>query len=213
MKTFLKGLALLGCISLSFGAGYMVAKKKLDNRDQKELEEIKQYYEQKYNDELEDYKKTTDLAIKVIRGLPSASDTKVIDDRDHNSFMDPQNPVANAMLEEYDKAMKDYTPEKKEEVEDNYDYEHAISIISPLEYGDDPTYETQSLTYYSDGVLAYDDDDTVVDNIDDVIGIDALKHIGKYETGCIYVKNDISQVYYEITESDKTYSETTGNYI
>lgn len=189
MKTFLKGLALLGCISLSFGAGYMVAKKKLDNRDQKELEEIKQYYEQKYKNE-----KQEEPILHDVVSSPTVS-AGVTD------------------LPVYEEVIKDYTPEKKEEVEDNYDYEHAISIISPLEYGDDPTYETQSLTYYSDGVLAYDDDDTVVDNIDDVIGIDALKHIGKYETGCIYVKNDISQVYYEITESDKTYSETTGNYI
>ena len=51
MKTAFKWLALLGCMSLSFGAGFLVAKKKFDDRDEQELEEIKKLYEQKYKEQ------------------------------------------------------------------------------------------------------------------------------------------------------------------
>ena len=85
-----------------------------------------------------------------------------------------------------------------------------IHVISPLEYGEDESYDAIGLTYYADGTLARDDDDTVIENIDDTIGINSLKYLGEYADGVLYIKNDILGEYYEITDSNKTYTEMTG---
>lgn len=109
--------------------------------------------------------------------------------------------------------MKKYSsPQVKEVIDEviHYNYDNMISIISPMEFGEDESYETIGLTYYFDGVLARDDDDTIIEDIDDVIGIGSLKYLGDYAEGVLYIKNDILGAYYEITESDKTYTEVTG---
>jgi len=181
MKKAFKWLALLGCMSLSFGAGFMVAKKRFDNRDEQEIEEIKKLYEQKYKE------------IKPEIPKINVSDWE-------SQLYSSAKPV-------YDSMVKDYTPEKQ--VIERRD----IYVISPLEYGEDMSYMNESLTYYADGILANDDDDSIVDNIDDVVGIESLNHIGDYDEDYLYVKNDIVGAYYEVTKSDKTYSEATGRFI
>ena len=44
-------------------------------------------------------------------------------------------------------------------------------VISPEEFGDFDEYTKLSLTYYSDGVLA-DENDEIVDDIDETVGAD-----------------------------------------
>ena len=189
MKTVCKWLAFLGCMSLSFGAGFVVAKKKFDDRDEQELEEIKKLYEQKYK---EQPKAEETLSYSVPAG--SWVSVGVAD-------------ISNETKQEAKELIKDYTPEK------SHDYATDIYVVSPLEYGEDPTYINESLTYYSDGILANDDDDSIIENIDDVIGIGSLNHLGDYEEDYLYVKNDIVGAYYEVSRSDKTYSEVTGRFI
>lgn len=69
-------------------------------------------------------------------------------------------------------------------------------VIAPSEFGENG-YETISLRYYSDGLLA-DDMDEVIENIDETVGADSLNHFGEYEDDSVFVRNDRLKVDYEI---------------
>ena len=53
-------------------------------------------------------------------------------------------------------------------------------VISPDEFSENNEYETESLTYYSDGVLT-DEYDNPIEDIERLVGSDALTHFGEYE--------------------------------
>lgn len=54
-------------------------------------------------------------------------------------------------------------------------------MIPPEQFGDDEEYEQISLTYYADGVLA-DENDEVIEDVEDAVGIDSLNHFGSMRT-------------------------------
>ena len=79
-------------------------------------------------------------------------------------------------------------------------------VISPDEFGEDPNYQTVSLTLYEDGVLTDDYDDIVVD-VDDWVGEDSLTHFGEYEADSVFVRNESMQTDFEILRDLRTYRE------
>lgn len=79
-------------------------------------------------------------------------------------------------------------------------------VISPEEFGNQDDYETVSLTYYSDGVVA-DDLNYRIEAVDDVIGIDSLSHFGEYEDDSVFVRNDNMKTDYEILLSSQRYED------
>lgn len=115
---------------------------------------------------------------------------------------------------EYDEIVKGYTnytqyndtetkENKKEEKEERTDYEPFI--ISAEEFGEDPGYDTATLTYYKDKVLT-DDLDDVIDY--SVAGEENLKIFDEYpDCKAIYVRDDIYMVDYEIIRDPYQYDE------
>lgn len=81
-------------------------------------------------------------------------------------------------------------------------------VISPDEYGD-CDYTLISLTYYSDGVLA-DDDDEIVEDIDKTVGADFADHFGDYEMDSVHIRNDRRRCDYEICKDNRSYATVTG---
>ena len=63
-----------------------------------------------------------------------------------------------------------------------------------------------SLTYYADGVLA-DENDEVIEDVEDAVGIDSLNRFGEYEDDSVFVRNDARKCDYEILLDQRTYSE------
>ena len=86
----------------------------------------------------------------------------------------------------------------------------APYVISPDEFGEAQGYETKSWTYYSDFVLADENDEIVVD-IESTIG-DGLEHFGEYEDDSVYIRNDNYECDYEILKHEKTFSEINEKY-
>ena len=80
-------------------------------------------------------------------------------------------------------------------------------VISPDEF-DTNDYETESLTYYSDGVLT-DNWDNVIEeeDIEELVGLDSLNHFGEYEDDSVLVRNDFLKTDYEILKDLRKYSE------
>lgn len=79
-------------------------------------------------------------------------------------------------------------------------------VISPEEFGEFEGYERISLTYYSDQVLA-DDNDELLEDVEGTIGFESLTHFGEYEDDSVFVRNDRLKCDYEILLDNRTYSD------
>ena len=79
-------------------------------------------------------------------------------------------------------------------------------VISPDEFGEFEDYERISLSYYTDQILA-DEDDEKVEDVDNVVGLESLAHFGEYEDDSVFVRNDRLKCDYEILLDQRTYSD------
>lgn len=79
-------------------------------------------------------------------------------------------------------------------------------VIPPEQFGDNEEYERISLTYYADDVLA-DENNEVIEDVEDTVGIDSLNHFGEYEDDSVFVRNDTRKCDYEILLDQRIYSE------
>lgn len=84
--------------------------------------------------------------------------------------------------------------------------EKRIEVIPPDEYGENEDYDLISLNYYSDGILTDDIDDPIED-VEKIIGPDALDSFGEWEDDAVYVRNDERKCYYEILKDLNKYSD------
>ena len=79
-------------------------------------------------------------------------------------------------------------------------------VIDPSEFGENPEYDTETLTYFADGVLV-DDVDDVIEEPDIVVGLENLKVFEELGATTVYVRNDIYKTDYEIIRDDWNYSD------
>lgn len=77
-------------------------------------------------------------------------------------------------------------------------------VISPDEFSEIEHYQTMTLFYYSDGILA-DEEQEVIEDIDGCIGIESLKHFGEYADDAVYVRNDRQRIDYEILLDERKF--------
>lgn len=90
-------------------------------------------------------------------------------------------------------------------VEGDISMNESPYVIAPDDFGD-CDYETVSLTYYADGVLA-DEFDDICDDVDELIGVDSLNRFGEYEDDSVFVRNDALKQDFEILRDEKKYSD------
>lgn len=191
MKLF-KGLCIFAAGALAGAAvAARVVREKYQQEAEEEIAEMRDYYR-----ELRKNAKTPD-------------EDKMLEE-DENSKEEKEENDKN----EYDEIVKNYTnytqyndtetkENKKEEKEERTNYEPFI--IDVEEFGEDPTYDTATLTYYKDKVLTNDLDD-VIDY--SVAGEENLKIFDEHpDCKAIYVRDDIYMVDYEILRDPYQYDE------
>ncbi len=191
MKLF-KGLCIFAAGALAGAAvAARVVRDKYQQEAEEEIAEMRDYYR-----ELRKNAKTPD-------------EDKMLEE-DENSKEEKEENDKN----EYDEIVKNYTnytqyndtetkENKKEEKEERTNYEPFI--IDVEEFGEDPTYDTATLTYYKDKVLTNDLDD-VIDY--SVAGEENLKIFDEHpDCKAIYVRDDIYMVDYEILRDPYQYDE------
>lgn len=100
---------------------------------------------------------------------------------------------------------RQYQPEKEkeEEVDDNMIDPY---VIIPEEF-DENGYETMTLFYFADGVLAYGDTNEAVENVGELVCEDFAEHFGEYEDDSVFVRNDNLRIDFEILKDNRNYSE------
>lgn len=82
-----------------------------------------------------------------------------------------------------------------------------IYVVSPEEFFEASyEYDTGSLTYYADDILANEIDE-VIDDPESLIGDKALNSFGKYEDDTVFVKNEELGCVFEILRDERKYRE------
>ena len=139
--------------------------------------------------------------------------------KDVNDVLDTYEKVEKAQVEEYKKTVAergytDYTSYSKPTTPENEAKEEETTkdkpyVITPEEFAEKDDYACINLTYYADGILA-DDDDYLVDDVDNVVGVDSLSRIGEYENDALHVRNDRLKIDYEILRDKRNYTDVVG---
>lgn len=173
------------------------------------------------------YKRIADeeiASVKEVYARRYGSETKTEEDRSEDVMVESQydnkmsiqeyaSRITNlgytkedeSVYKEYRKPDKVEKDSEEEEDDDDWtDDEEFIPpyIISPEDFDDpDVGYETISLIYYMDGVLAYDDGQVIAEvNIDKLVPKDFYMHFGEYAGAddSVFVRNEWLEHDYEI---------------
>ena len=109
------------------------------------------------------------------------------------------------------KSINDFAKVVKKEGYNNYTEKKGVDskmpyVIAPENFGEFDDFETISLTYYSDGVLA-DEEDEIIKNVDELIGPNALSSFGEYEDDSVFVRDEKLKCDYEILLDNRKYSD------
>lgn len=150
------------------------------------------------------YEQIAQEEIDSVRGMYHKKHDKDIDvdsDKTDNETEDDEMSEYKAQIEEMGYDVDD-------EVSAN-DGINAPYVIDIDDFGEDPAYDTATLYYYADGILA-DADDNIIDDIEAAVGDEALVLFDDDECDeCVYVRNDRLGVEYEIAKDLRTYEEAT----
>ena len=96
-------------------------------------------------------------------------------------------------------------------IDEGYTTEETVSkdepyVIPADEFGFFEDYEEITLTYYSDDILA-DDQDRIIEDKESIIGRDALSRLTNTDDETVYVRNEKLKVDYEICYDYKRFAE------
>lgn len=191
---------------------WKVIKNKYEQITQEEIKSVKEEYSH--------LTKLMRMEIDACRRVTEAhTEDEVTDSGDsidkHHDFSEPENNQV-----EYHKLTSKYrgTPDESESNEegdgigdDDLPFINGPYVISPDEFASSPPgYSACPIDYYKDGILA--DGWGVKLNIEETIGEDAINHFGDYVDDVVHVRNERTQIDYEVTRDPRTYKEAEWTY-
>ena len=112
-----------------------------------------------------------------------------------------------------------YSIEDEEETDEDDDSNYTVDVdpgveviipyvITPEQFGEYSEYGTKTLTYYADNVLTDEIDNPITsDEMETMIGPDALDHFGECEDDSVYIRDEMNEMDYERLKSEKMFSE------
>lgn len=130
-----------------------------------------------------------------------------------NKYKEPKETVEDIVTSE------GYSIEDEEETDEDDDSNYTVDVdtgvevivpyvITPEQFGEYSEYGTKTLTYYADNVLTDEIDNPITsEEMETMIGPDALDHFGEYEDDSVYIRDEMNEMDYEILKSEKTFSE------
>lgn len=157
------------------------------------------------------YKQIADEEIQSVKDAFSKKENDVNTKLSTANAMLKKNMINNDLNNTHKDAYKDILTTNKYLYSENTSAKKEVPatgpyVISPDEFGELDDYETISLTYYSDKVLA-DDMDQVIDDYIVCVGNDFMNHFGEYEDDSVFIRNDVRKCDYEILYDLRPYSE------
>ncbi len=159
-------------------AGVYSIKNKVLADAKEEIEEVREYYRNKHNELAEE---EPQVEVEVPQDVDVVKD--IVKNNGYTNYNKP------------------------ETIEDTLSYvADDPYVIDPSEFGEEPGYDTMTLTYFADGVLV-DDVDDVIEDKDTVVGLENLKIFEEFGATSVYVRNEIFRTDYEIIRDDWNHSD------
>lgn len=185
----MKGLLIFAAgLAVGAVAGAVIVKNKVLADAKAEIDEVREYYrESRGVKEVEEVKEKVEETIDRIQDLIEEHETEPKTEKEHTNY--------NQIAKMYTSKNEFQTPM----------YDDPF-VIDPSEFGENPEYDTETLTYFADGVLV-DDVDDVIEEPDIVVGLENLKVFEEFGATTVYVRNDIYRTDYEIIRDDWNYSD------
>lgn len=161
-------------------AAWSFLKSKYEQLAKDEIEEVREYYRNKEEAEIE----------AAVYADVHASDWVKCEESDDE--------YDEYIVKEYEALTESYTEQEGGSEEMN----ETPYVITPEEFAADDEYQAECLTLYACGTLT-DDFDNEIEDVKAMVG-DALDHFGEYEDDSVYVRNDRYKCNYEITKDVRT---------
>ena len=175
--------------------GAQIAKKKYEEIANEEIEEIRDYYREINKD-------LADQLVDKTSGPEKVEEPKEVEESKEVEEVEE-------VIEErkqYENIIKrgNYMAVDEEE-QNNVCYE--AYPIDPSEFGNEGKNATETLTYFADGVLVNEVDE-VVEDPDLVVGRHHIDIFNEFpDATCVYVRNDLDGMDYEIIKDDWCWSD------
>lgn len=170
---------------------------------------LKRHYEQIAQEEIDSVKAA------FAKRKPDFNNNKLneeeLETNKHKADMAKLKPdLVNYAAKLQEEGYTNYTEYSKKNTEEKTDDPMPDNpyVIFPEEYGEADNYTQISLTYYSDGILA-DDEDEIVDDVEETVGADFADHFGEYEDDSVFIRNDRLRCDYEILRDNRSYADVT----
>ena len=114
----------------------------------------------------------------------------------NEGFREGLKSVKRENMVQYNKILNDNEYSSGEEKREAKDVEKPY-MITVDEYAELDDYNTESLYYFEDGVLT-DESENIIDDVEDIVGEEALAKFDEEEVDSVYVRNDARKTDYEI---------------
>lgn len=187
----MKGLLIFAAgLAVGAVAGAVMVKNKVLADAKAEIEEVREYYREARGQKEEHVEEVEEVK-EVEKKEYELKDIQIKDE-----------PKTKNEYTNYNQITKKYTSNTEHETP-MYD---DPFVIDPSEFGENPEYDTETLTYFADGVLV-DDVDDVIDEPDIIVGLENLKVFEEFGATSVYVRNDLYKTDYEIIRDDWNYSD------
>lgn len=180
--------------SLGAAAGAVVSwrllKEKYERIAQEEIDSVKEVFSQRN--------------VKPVEESDGIESTNTDDTEEDDADIDGYTRIVNDLGYTKYSSISKKDSGKKEHSEGPY-------VISEEEFDELDDYDSNTLTYYSDGVLA-DDNDDVVEDVEDTVGHNSLLYLGQEDgplhfIDSVYVRNDERKCDYEILYDVRKYAD------
>ena len=184
----MKGLLIFAAgLAVGAVAGAVIVKNKVLADAKAEIEEVREYYRESRG---------------VVEEVEEKEEVKEVEKKEYELKDIQVKDEPKTGLTNYSQITKMYM--SKDEFQSPM-YDDPF-VIDPSEFGENPEYDTETLTYFADGVLV-DDVDDVIEEPDIVVGLENLKVFEEFGATTVYVRNDIYKTDYEIIRDDWNYSD------
>ena len=184
----MKGLLIFAAgLAVGAVAGAVIVKNKVLADAKAEIEEVREYYRESRG---------------VVEEVEEKEEVKEVEKKEYELKDIQVKDEPKTGLTNYSQITKMYM--SKDEFQTPM-YDDPF-VIDPSEFGENPEYDTETLTYFADGVLV-DDVDDVIEEPDIVVGLENLKVFEEFGATTVYVRNDIYKTDYEIIRDDWNYSD------
>lgn len=215
---------LFGVIMFAVGAAvgsavtWELVKTKYEQIAQEEIDSVKNDLlgqREEYTNLMSKMKKHLNESATYVESQDDEADDEYYPDDDERDFTEKEREQIDyyKMTSKYrstadaDAEDEDEEGDKEEdEFNGEVQYINGPYAISPDDFScSPPGYNAQPLDYFTDGILA--DSWGMPLDIDETIGEENLAHFGEYVDDVLYVRNERTEIDYEVTKDPRSYAE------